>query len=828
MSDLKYVLSLDVGTTGIRAVVLDQHTKVHGSSYVKTIPIYPHPGWIEMDPEILWSQCKQVITDAIKASKVPAAQISCLGITTQRNSFTNWNRDTGKPLHNFITWQDLRAAKLCREWNSSFSMKSVTTGAKLAHTFTRASRMKAASSFTFTTVQVSIRLAWIFQNIPEALPMAKAGKLMFGTVDTWLLYKFSAGALHATDYSNMSSTGLFDPFQMGWNDFVINMLSIPRSIFPEIRDTSGTFGSTEASLFGAPIPITAVVADQQSALFGECCFKRGDVKVTIGTGMMMDINTGSKPHASDKGLYPLVAWKIGDEVVFLAEAVASSAGSMIEWGQRFGLYQEPGQTQAMAESVPDSDGVYLVPGFNGLQAPYNDPNARAAFMGLTFGSTKEHCVRALLEAIAYQFKQLFDILKTDVPIRLNSVRMDGGVCRNAFLLQLCSTLTQTPLDIAETLDMTALGSAFLAGLAAGIWTSRDELSALRKSQRVFQPQPLSQAVRDTFRFWERTVQRCLSFDLKGSYFHDPANDKPGAALDRQESLRSMHAPKASTSGAASASKPHTKAREETYQGGVKRAAVSDSVVSWSADFPNYSPTDYTAPVVLSKPAWADVDVRTEKADLKFNAVDGAVDRTSFEGTYQIVDGLPRNPKGRTGLAGRGLLGRWGPNHAADPVVTRWQRDESGKQILVDGKPVLEFVAIKRKDNGQWAIPGGMVEPGDTVSATLKKEFGEEAMNSVEASEERKKELETQIDQLFGNGVTVFKGYVDDPRNTDNAWMETVAVNFHDDTTVFEAFKLQAGDDAGAVKWVAIDQSLALYASHVDFVQAAAKLHNAHW
>lgn len=275
---------------------------------------------------------------------------------------------------------------------------------------------------------------------------------------------------------------------------------------------------------------------------------------------------------------------------------------------------------------------------------------------------------------------------------------------------------------------------------------------------------------------------------------------------------------------------HTKARQE-YRGGVKRFHVPDDKVPWLVDWPEYQPVDYTAPSVLKGPVWADPDIRTTPPEkpLKFNSLDGKVDRQSHMGDYVIAGGVPRNPAGRTGMVGRGLLGRWGPNHAADPIVTRWKRDAAGSKVMREGKPVLEFVAIKRTDTGDWAIPGGMVDPGEAVSRTLKREFGEEAMNSLEASEAEKKEIEKHINQLFEGGTKLYAGYVDDPRNTDNSWMETVAFNFHDDTgEAFSKVQLCAGDDAGAVAWTDICSDLHLYASHIHFIQEVAKLRNAAW
>ena len=267
-----------------------------------------------------------------------------------------------------------------------------------------------------------------------------------------------------------------------------------------------------------------------------------------------------------------------------------------------------------------------------------------------------------------------------------------------------------------------------------------------------------------------------------------------------------------------------------YLNGPQRGNVPVDKIPLSVPFKEYSPVNYTAPPVAAGPVWADKDITSPKHDMKFNDRDGKVNRVSYYGAYDVVDGFPMNPVGRTGIIGRGLLGKWGPNHAADPVVTRWKLD-ANKNVVKDAKskkPILEFVGIKRKDTGEWAIPGGMVEPGDTVSLTLKKEFGEEALNSLEMDEEKKNKVRKSLDELFTHGSTLYKGYVDDPRNTDNAWMETVAVNFHDDSNAFDSFKLHAGDDAGEVSWIAVNSSIKLYANHKQFIETATTANNAHW
>ena len=280
-----------------------------------------------------------------------------------------------------------------------------------------------------------------------------------------------------------------------------------------------------------------------------------------------------------------------------------------------------------------------------------------------------------------------------------------------------------------------------------------------------------------------------------------------------------------------AKQTHSKCRNNMYLNGPERFKVPDANLSWATRYPQYKPVLYTAPSVTAGPVWADPDiVANKKIKLKFNKIDGKVNRKSFIGEYKVVNGLPQNPVGRTGIAGRGLLGKWGPNHAADPVVSRWKRDNKGAVVKsrVSGKPILQFVAIKRNDTGEWAIPGGMVDAGDTVSQTLKKEFGEEALNTLKMDPKALKDANKKLKKLFKGGHVLYKGYVDDPRNTDNAWMETVAVNYHDDKNLFQMFKLQAGDDAGSVIWVDVDSQLHLYASHSYFISGTAKLHHSHW
>ncbi|KAF4020531.1 hypothetical protein G4228_012705 [Cervus hanglu yarkandensis] len=397
-----FVLGMDVGSSVIRCHVYDRAARICGSSAQKVESLYPQAGWVEIDPDILWLQFVAVIKESVKAAGIEMKQIVGLGISTQRATFITWDKKTGKHFHNFISWQDLRAIELVKSWNNSLLMK--------------------------------VRKAVEEENC------------CFGTVDTWLLHKLTKGSEFATDFSNASTTGLFDPYE---------------------------------------------VADQQSAMFGECCFQTGDVKLTMGTGTFLDINTGNKPQQSVGGFYPLIGWKIGQEVVCLAEGNAGDTGTAIAWAQQLDLFTDAAETEKMAKSLEDSEGVYFVPSFSGLQAPLNDPCACASFMGLKPSTNKYHLVRAILESIAF--------------------RADGGVCKNSFVMQMTSDLINETIDRPVHIDMSCLGAASLAGLAVGFWSDKEELKKLRQSEMVFKPQKKWQEYEMNMGNWVKAVKRSMNW-----------------------------------------------------------------------------------------------------------------------------------------------------------------------------------------------------------------------------------------------------------------------------------------------------------------------------
>ncbi|KAM9037486.1 glycerol kinase 5 isoform 2-T2 [Sarcophilus harrisii] len=484
------------------------------SEVVQVEVIYPQNGWVEIDPEVLWSQFIAVIKEAVQAAGIQMDQIVGLGISTQRATFITWNKKTGNHFHNFISWQDLRATALVKSWNNSFLLKLIQSSTKILHFFTRSKRLLGASLYTFTTQQVCLRLAWILQNLKEVQKAAAEENCCFGTIDTWLLYKLTKGSEYATDFSNASTTGIFDPYQMCWSGILTSLLSIPITMLPPVKDTSHNFGSVDKEILGASIPIVALVADQQAAMFGECCFQRGDVKLTMGTGTFLDINTGTNLQQTVGGFYPLIGWKIGPEVVCLAEGNAADTGTAIKWAQNLNLFTEADETEKMAKSLTDSEGVCFVPSFSGLQVPLNDPCACASFMGLKSSTNKFHLVRAILESIAFRNKQLYEMMQKEIDIPVTKIRADGGVCKNSFVMQMTSDLINEKIDRPVQIEMSCLGATFLAGLAVGFWTDKEELKKLRETERVFEPQRKWKEYEPSMENWVKAVKRSMNWYSK--------------------------------------------------------------------------------------------------------------------------------------------------------------------------------------------------------------------------------------------------------------------------------------------------------------------------
>lgn len=514
---MSYVLGVDIGTSRIRCFAVDRDGVAACSRSEDITVLHPQQGHSEIDPEALWQTFKAVVKDTLSASELNPQDAACIGITCQRNTFLLWNRTTGMPLCNFITWQDRRADKVCKEWNTSMQFKLLSAGAGVAHFFTRSKRFLAASIITLTTQHVAPRLYWALENVEGARDLMAKDQLCFGTIDSWILWKLTCGRLHVTDYSNICSTVIYDPFQLQYSDTLLNLMGFSKSMLPEVRDTGGDFGVVDESHFGAAIPITAVISDQTSAMFAQGCWNPGDLKCTLGTGMFLSINTGSKPHASLSGFYPIIGWKIKNDLTYIAEANFPSCGSAVEWGKNFGLYSTPSETEAIAESVEDSSGVRFVPAFDGIQVPFNDPNAGAGIMGLTHCTRKEHIVRAILESLAYIFKQVYDVGMSEIKLK-NTTRLciDGGVSLNNFVMQLSSELLGQELQRPKDVDMTVYGAVYVAGIASGFWSSRDEVRGFWELDRKFKPRTLVDSkeredILAGYKNWQQAVLRSLEW-----------------------------------------------------------------------------------------------------------------------------------------------------------------------------------------------------------------------------------------------------------------------------------------------------------------------------
>ena len=468
----KYVLALDAGTSSSRAILFDHAGRIVAVSQKEFRQIYPKPGWVEHDPLEIWETQRSVAQEAIEKAGASPAEIASIGITNQRETTVVWNRETGKPVYNAIVWQCRRTSEYCDELKRRGLSDSIREKTGLV----------PDAYFSGTKIR------WILENVPGARADAEAGRLLFGTIDTWLIWNLTGGKVHATDYSNASRTMLYDIGALKWDDDILREFGIPKSMLPKVRPSSGSFGETAPDIFSAPLPISGVAGDQQSALFGQTCFDAGDAKNTYGTGCFMLMNTGDRRVPSKNGLLTTIAWGIGGKVSYALEGSVFTAGAAIQWlRDELGLLARASDSEAMARSVPDTNGCYVVPAFTGLGAPYWDQYARGAVLGLTRGVNKNHVVRATLESLAYQTADVLEAMKKDAGIALNALRVDGGASANDFLMQFQSDMIGAPVERPECVETTALGAAYLAGLATGFWNGPAELKANVGGLRRFTP-----------------------------------------------------------------------------------------------------------------------------------------------------------------------------------------------------------------------------------------------------------------------------------------------------------------------------------------------------
>ncbi|XP_037078666.1 LOW QUALITY PROTEIN: putative glycerol kinase 5 [Pollicipes pollicipes] len=505
-----FVAALDVGTTSVRCVVLDRRMERRGLCRRPVRLLYPQPEHVEIDPDQLFEAVCEVIRGAISDAGLTADQIATLGISTQRASFTTWSRETGKHYHNIVCWNDRRASDLVQSWNASLMFRLPAHAAWLLHKVTGNPRLQAVSVLRLMNQQVTMRLLWCMQNVASLKADIAREKALFGTVETVPVCTGSpAEGLHVSDRTTSSVTGFYDPYLMCWSGYARFMFGVaPPSMLPRVVSTTHDFGATRADLLGAAVPLGCVIGDQGASLFGAGYARRGDVAVTLGTGSFMDVNTGASPHTSVRGLYPAVAWQRGDEVVFMAEGSAGDTAVSVLWGRQVGLYDAVEETAALAASVPDAGGVLFVPAFSGLAAPVNDFKAAAGFIGVTAATTRAHLTRAILQAIAFRLRQLYDSMRAEAAFPLHHVRVSGGVANNDLVCQLAADVLDVRLERPADVETSVRGAAALAGLAAGVWRDEAEVDALRRVGRVFTPDKASgDRLRAEMVEWGRAVQR---------------------------------------------------------------------------------------------------------------------------------------------------------------------------------------------------------------------------------------------------------------------------------------------------------------------------------
>ena len=489
----RFVLALDQGTSGSTALVVDVDGRVRARGYAEVPQHYPEPGWVEHDPNDLWRTTAEAATVALARAGIGGRDVAAIGITNQRETTVVWDRKTGAPVHHAVVWQCRRTAPVCDRLR--------TEG--LEPTVRERTGLVLDAYFSGT------KIAWVLDHVPGARARAARGELAFGTVDSWLLWQLTGGRVHATDVSNASRTLCLNLATVDWDDRMCALLDVPREVLPAVVDSSGVAGETiDLGWLPAGVPIAGIAGDQQAALFGQACFAAGSAKNTYGTGCFALLNTGDRPVVSRHGLLTTLAWRIAGRTTYALEGAVFIAGAAVQWlRDGLGIITTAAETEALARSVADTGGVYFVPAFVGLGAPYWDQHARGVIIGLTRGTTRAHVVRAALEAIAYQSRDVLDAMAADAKASLGALKVDGGAVANDFLCQFQADVLDATVERPAVIETTALGAAYLAGLGSGLWRSLDAVAAQREIERRFTPSMTPTARADGFAGWRRAVER---------------------------------------------------------------------------------------------------------------------------------------------------------------------------------------------------------------------------------------------------------------------------------------------------------------------------------
>ena len=493
---MKYIVALDQGTTSSRAVVVDENGKVvavHGMEFPQ---IYPQPGWVEHDPAQILSSQVESLKKAVGKAAIDPKDIAGIGITNQRETTIIWDKATGKPVCNAIVWQ-------CRRTAAEIERLKAEGASEI---------IRKKTGLIPDAYFCGSKIQWILRNVPGTRVAAQAGELLFGTVDTWLIWNLTREHAHVTDVSNASRTMLFNIHTMDWDRELLDLMEIPHVLLPKVVDSSGVVGMLDKSILGVEIPIAGIAGDQQAALFGQACYEKGMVKTTYGTGGFLLMQTGTEAVESENGLLTTVAWRMGGKTEYALEGSVFVAGASIQWlRDEMKLISSAAESEEVALSVPDTAGVYVVPAFTGMGAPYWDMYGRGAIVGLTRGAGRAHIVRATLEAIAFQNADVMDAMTRDSGIPLSQMRADGGASANGFLMQFQADVLGIPVVRPAVTETTAMGAAYLAGLAVGVWESREQVAALWRTDRIFQPQWSEDQRAERLRQWHRAVLRAMSW-----------------------------------------------------------------------------------------------------------------------------------------------------------------------------------------------------------------------------------------------------------------------------------------------------------------------------
>ena len=492
----KYIMALDQGTTSSRCILFDRQGQICSVAQKEFTQIFPRAGWVEHDAMEIWASQIGVAQEALLKIGATAADVAAIGITNQRETTVVWDKTTGQPVCNAIVWQCRRTAEFCDEL--------------AAEGWTE--KIRAKCGVVLDAYFSATKIRWILENVPGAREKAERGELLFGNIDTWLIWNLTRGRVHVTDYSNASRTMLYNIFEQKWDEEILERLGIPACMLPQVRPSSCVYGQTDPSIFGAPIPIGGAAGDQQAALFGQGCFQAGMAKNTYGTGCFLLMNTGTRPVMSSSGLVTTIAWGVDGRVEYALEGSIFVVGAAIQWlRDELKLIDSAAESEAMAAQVEDTNGCYVVPAFTGLGAPYWDPYARGVVVGLTRGVNRYHLIRATLESLAYQTNDVLQAMQRDAGIRLAALKVDGGASANNFLMQFQADIIRTPVLRPSCIETTALGAAYLAGLAVGFWAGQEEIAANSAQLRTFEPSMDEAARAGRLQGWEKAVERALKW-----------------------------------------------------------------------------------------------------------------------------------------------------------------------------------------------------------------------------------------------------------------------------------------------------------------------------